>query len=137
MRAHFKTGTGSFANSFLLLVIVTGVLHVDLFENDAVAGYKEPGALFPIELVFDSTYPAQSSVASVCKDVPAKDVVKDRSASPHFFTAYIPYPAVSILKKTGQAGVRSFRFSVHAHSFNTPHQNSDEDEAYALPVDAA
>jgi len=138
MRTHFKTDTTSFANSFLLLVMVAGMLNIELFESDAVSGYHDHKVLYCIELVFNAERSdTRSPVLSISEDIPGNDVVKDRILPSHFYATCFG-TALFVIQNTGQVNTRPF-YSSHNHTrlFNIPHQNSDEDEAFILPVDVA
>lgn len=137
-RTHFKTDSTSFANSFLLLVMVAGVLNIDLFEGDAVSGYNDHKFLYRIELVFNAERSdARSPVLSVSEDISDNDVVEGRILPSHFCATYFG-TALFVIQNTGQVNTRPF-YSSHNHirPFNIPHQNSDEDEALILPFDVA
>jgi hypothetical protein len=137
MRTHFKTDSTSFANSFLLLVMVAGVLNIDRFESDVVSGYHNHRVVYRIELVFNAERSdTKSPVLSISEDIPGNDVVKDILPS-HFYATCFG-TALFVIQNTGQVNTRSF-YSSHNHTrlFNIPHQNSDEDEAFILPVNVA
>jgi len=138
MRTHFKTDTTSFANSFLLLVMVAGVLNIDLFERDAVSGYHDHQVLYRIELVLNAERSdTRSPLLSISEDIPGNDVVKDRILPSHFYASCFG-TALFVVQYTGQVNTRPFYCSHnHTRLFNIPHQNSDEDEAFILPVDVA
>ena len=137
MRTHSKKASTSFANSFLLLVVVAGVLTIDLLEGDAVSGYNYHRVLYGIELVFNAKSPSQSLVFSIFDDVPGNDVVEDRPLPSYFYATHFG-TALLVTQSTGQVNNRPF-YSSHNRTrlFNIPHQNSDEDEAIILPVDVA
>jgi hypothetical protein len=136
MKAHFKTDTTPFTNSLLLLVMVAGVLNIDLFESDAVSGYNNHKGLYRIEVVFNAEHPIPSAILSVSRDTPVNDVVKDCVVPRQFYPAYFG-TALSVIQNKGQVKTRRFHFSHHTSSFNIPHQNSDEDDAFILSVDVA
>jgi hypothetical protein len=138
MRTHFKTDTTSFANSFLLLVMLGGVLNIDLFERDAVSGYHDHKVLYRIELVFNvERSDATSTFLSISEDIPGNEFAKDRILPSHFYATCFG-TALFVIQNTGQGNTRPF-YSSHNHTrlFNIPHQNSDEDEAFLLPADVA
>jgi len=134
MRTHLKTDTTSFSNSFLLLVMVAGVL---IFESDAVSGYNDHRVLYRIELVFNAESPSQSPDLSFSEVIQGNDAVEDRILPSHFYATCFGTD-LFVTQNTGQVNTRPF-YSSHNHtrSFNIPHQNSDEDEAFILPVDVA
>jgi hypothetical protein len=136
MKAHFKTDTIPFTNSLLLLVMVAGVLNIDRFEGDAVSGYNDHKALYRIELVFNAQDPLPSAILSAYEDTPGSEVVKDCILPRQFYPAYLG-TTLSVVQSTGQVKTRLSHSSHHASSFNIPHQNSDEDDAFILPVDVA
>lgn len=134
-RRHVTTDGISFAHSFLLLVMVTGVLGIDLFEGDAVSRQIDHRAFCRIELVFNSAHASQSHIFPL-SNVPG-DVVEDRTLpSPFYATCF--GTDLSARPNTGQVNIRPF-YSSHDHtrSFNIPHQNSDEDDAFIRLVDVA
>ena len=137
MRTHFKTDTTSFANSFLLLVMVAGVLNIDLLERGAVSGYSDQKVLYRIELVFNAERSdTKSPVLSSSEDIQGNDVVKDRILPSFFATCF--GTALFVIQNTGEINSRPLYSSQnHTRSFNIPHQNSDEDEAFILPIDVA
>ncbi|MEX1241748.1 MAG: hypothetical protein WEB30_18645 [Cyclobacteriaceae bacterium] len=137
MRTCFKTDTTSFANSFLLLVMVAGVLNIDLFESDAVSGYNDHKVFYRIELVFNAEYPSLSPVLSIYEDIPGNDAVEDSILPSHSYATCFG-TALFVIQYTGQVNTRPI-YSSHNHtsSFNIPHQNSDEDEAFIFPADVA
>jgi hypothetical protein len=137
MRTHFKTDPTSFANSFLLLVMATGVLNIDLSKHDTASGHNEHRVLYRIELVFNAGYSSQSPVLSISEYISGNDIAKDRNLPSHFYATWFGTALVET-QNTGQVNTHPF-YSLHNHtvSFNIPHQNSDEDEAFILPVDAA
>ena len=134
-RRHVTTDRISFAHSFLLLVIATGVLGIDQFVGDAVSRQIDHRAFCRIELVFNSAYTSQYPVFPIY-NVPG-DVVEDRTVpSPFYATCF--GTDLSARPGTGQVNIRPFYSSYdHTRSFNIPHQNSDEDDAFILPVDVA
>lgn len=138
MRTHVKTDKTSFANSFLLLVVIAGVLSLDLFGSDAVSGYHDHKVLHYIELVFNvERSDTGPSVFSIFEDISGNDVAKDYILPLHFYTAYFGN-VLFVIQKTGQVNTRPFySFHNHIRLFNIPHQNSDEDEAFILQVDVA
>lgn len=137
MRPHFRTDTTSFANSLLLLVVVAGVLNIDLFELDAVSGYNDHRVLYHIEVVFNSEPSSQSPVLSISEDIPGSDVVEARILPSHFYAICFG-TTLFVIQNPGQVNIRPIYSSYnHTRSFNIPHQNSDEDEAFILPVDVA
>jgi hypothetical protein len=138
MRTHFKIDTTSFTNSFLLLAIVAGVLNIDLFERDAGSGYNDHQVLYRLELVFNTERSdTRFSVLSVSGDISGNDVAEDRILPIHFYATCFG-TAFFVTQNPGQVNTRPFYSSYnHTRSFNIPHQNSDEDEAFILPVDVA
>jgi hypothetical protein len=137
MHTHFRTDTISFANSFLLPILVAGVLSFDLFEGDVVSDYNGNGVLYPIELVFNAEYPSQSHALSVSDDIPDVDVVES-DIIPSLFYAACFGSTLFAPQNTGQLNTRQVYSSYsHTTSFNIPHQNSDEDEPLILRVDVA
>jgi hypothetical protein len=138
MRTHFKTDTTSFANSFLLLVMVAGVLNIDLFESDAATVYDHHKVLYRIELVFNAERSGtRSPVLSISQDLSGNDIAEGRILLSHFYTTCFA-TALFLIQNTGQVSTRP-AYSSHNHttSFNIPHQNSDDEEAFILPVDVA
>jgi hypothetical protein len=137
MHAHFKTDTTSFANSFLLLAMVAGVLNIDLLAHDAVSGYNDHEVRYRIELVLNAEGPSQSPVLFNPEGIPGNDVAAD-CILPSCSHVTCFATALFVIQNTGQVSTRSF-YSSHDHSrsFNIPHQNSDEDEALILPADVA
>ena len=137
MRTHFTTDTTSFANGFLMLVMVVGMLNIELFESDGVSGYNDHRVLYPIELVLNADAPSQSPVLSISEDVRDNEDVEDRILSSHFHTRLFG-TAIVLMQNPGEVNTRPIYFSHnHARSSNIPHQNSDEDEVFILPVDVA
>jgi hypothetical protein len=136
LRKHFRTDTTSVANSFLMLVMVAGVLNIDLFESDVVNGDHDHRVHYRIELVFNTEPPAQFPGLSISQDIPGNDVV-DRILPSHYFTECFG-TTLFVIQKTDQASTTPI-YSSHYHtsSFNIPHQNSDEDEAFIFPADVA
>ena len=135
MPKHVRTDTPSFAHSFLLLVMVTGVLGIDLFEGDAVSRYIDHRVLCRIELLFNSDYTSPYHVFPL-SNVP--DDVLEHHAPPPQFHATGFGTDLSAGPSIGQVNIRPFYSSCdHTRSFNIPHQNSDEDDAFILPVDVA
>ena len=137
IRTHFKTDKTSLANSFLLLVMVAGVLNIDLFECDTVSYCNDRKVLYRIELVFSAEYLSQSSVLSISEDLSGNDVVEDYISPSHFCVTCFGTP-LFVIQNAGPVNTRPL-YSSHSHTrlFNIPHQNSDEDEAFILPVDVA
>lgn len=138
MRTHFKTDTTSFTNSFLLLVMVAGVLNIDLFERDAVSGHTGHKVFYRIEFVFNTERSdVGSPVLFISEDLAGNDVAEDRILPSHFYATCFG-TALSFMQNTGQVNTRpSYSSYSHTRSFNIPHQNSDEEEALILPVDVA
>jgi hypothetical protein len=137
MRTHSKTDTISFANSFLLLVMVAGVLNIDLFGTDAVSGchYK---ALYRTELVYNTQRSDTSPpLLYISEDIPKNNVVKDRILPSHFYATCFG-TALFVIQNTGTVNNRPF-YSSHEHTrfLTIPHQNLDEDEAFIFSVDVA
>jgi hypothetical protein len=133
LHTRFKTGTTSFANSFLLLVMVAGVLDIDLFES--VSGYHHK-ILPRVELVFSSKRSGTGfPLLSISEYVPGNDAVKECILPLHRYASYFG-AAFFFVQNSGQVSTRPF-YSSHNHASlsNIPHQNSDEDEAFILPVD--
>ncbi|MEX2232839.1 MAG: hypothetical protein WD824_11800 [Cyclobacteriaceae bacterium] len=137
MTTHFKTDTTSFANSFLLLLMIAGVLNLDLFESDAVSGYNDHRVLYRIELVFNAESPLQSPVLFISEDIPCNDVGEDRILPSHFHATCFG-AALFVTQNIGVVNTQPF-YSSHDHTspFNIPHQNSDEDDAFILSPDVA
>lgn len=136
MRPQFKTDTTSIANSLLLLVVVAGVLNIDLFELDGVCGYNNH-QVYRIEIVFNSEPSSQSPVVSISEGIPDSDVVEDCILPSHFYATCFG-TTLFVIQNPGHVNIRPI-YSSHSHtrSFNIPHQNSDEDEAFISPVDVA
>ena len=137
MHRHLKSDTTSLATGFLLLVMVVSVLTIDLYEVDAMSGYDCHRALYRMELVFNAEFPSQPPVLSISEDIPGNDLVKDCILRSHFYATDFG-TALFVIQSTGQVNIRPF-YSSHnpTTSFNVPHQNSDEDEVFILPVDVA
>jgi hypothetical protein len=138
MRTHFKTDTTSFASCFLLLVMVAGVLNIDQFESGAATAYDHHKVLYRIELVFNAERAdTRPPVLSISQDLSGNDVAEDRIFLSHFYTTCFGTALFSI-PNTGRIKTRP-AYSSHNHttSFNIPHQNSDEDEVFILPVGVA
>jgi hypothetical protein len=138
MRRHFKTDTTSLANSFLLLAMIAGVLNIDSFESDPVSSHNYGKVLYRIELVFSTERSdTKSLVLSISEDIPRRDVAEDYTLPSHFYATYFGV-TLFVIPNTGRVKTRP-AYSSHNHttSFNIPHQNSDEDEVFILPVDVA
>ena len=137
MRRHFTTDTTSLANGFLMLVMVVGMLNIELFESDGVTGYNDHRVLYHTELVFSAESPLQSPVLFISEDVSDDDDAEDHILSSHFHRTFFG-TALVLMQNPGEVNTRPF-YSSHNHtrSSNIPHQNSDEDEAFILPVDVA
>jgi hypothetical protein len=136
MRTHLKIDTTSLANSFLLLVMAAGALNIDLFGGEAASGYDDRNVPYRIELVF--TAASQPPVLSISEYVRDHDVVEDSIILPsHFFETYLS-TALFVIHDNGEVDSKPFYSShTYARLFNIPHQNSDEDEAFILPIDVA
>lgn len=134
---NFRTDTTSCANSFLLLVMVASVLNIYLFESDAVSGYSDHKILYRLELVFNAESALQSPALSIFEEIPGNDLVEDRILPSHFYATWFG-PALLVIQSNGHVNSRPF-YPSHYYTtlFNVPHQNSDEDEAFILPVDVA
>lgn len=134
---HIETDAASFASSFLLLVMVAGVLNLDLFASDGVSGYNGHSVRVLVELVLNENDFLQSPVLSISKNIPGSDVVEDRILPSHFYATCFG-TASFVIQNTRQANIRPI-YSSHNYSslFNVPHQNSDEDELFIFPVDVA
>lgn len=136
MHTHVKTGITSFVNSFLLLVVVAGILNVDLPESDILSGHSDRKILYRIELTFDAASHSVFPVLSISEVIPGNDatacIFTPHFRSPHFGVSSL------IIHNTGPVNSRPF-YATHNHSrlFNIPHQNSGEDDAFVLPVDVA
>lgn len=129
MQTHAQPNTSSFASRFLLLMMVAGVMDID-------SGYHDYKVLHRIEVLFQAArHVAQSPVIAITEGIPGNAGAKDR---PIDFYEGCPGAVLFSLQNTGRVNPRGF-YSVHVEtaSFNIPHQNSDEDEAFVLPLDVA
>lgn len=136
MTSHCKTGTTPFASSFLLLAVMAGVLHIDLFETETLSGHKDPGIPYRLELVLHGEDASQFAFLCPSEDIGFDDVADDDVLPSQFLPTY----SVTDLqvRQIGQVNTRSFYPSFdHSRSFNISHQNSDEDEAFVLPLHVA
>lgn len=130
---HNKRDKASFAGSFLLLVVVAGLLNLDLFAGDGVSGYNGNSVRALVEIVFNKSDLLQSPFLSISKAIPGSDVAKDRILSSHSYATW-----TFVIQDACQPNIRPI-YSSHNYSgsFNIPHQNSDEDELFMFPLDVA
>lgn len=136
MHTHVKTGTTSFANSFLLLVVFAGILNVALPESDIVSGHGDHRILYRIELAFDAGNRSVFPVLSISEVIPGNDAAACVFRS-HFRSTRSGVSSL-IIQDTGPVNSRPFYGPHnHARAFNIPHQNSGEDDAFIFRVDVA
>lgn len=136
MHTRVKTGITSFANSFLLLVVVAGILDVDLPVSDIVSHHSDRKILYRIELAFDVPGRSVVPVLSISEVIPGNDGAAC-IFNAHFRSTRVRVSSL-IIHNIGPVNSRPF-YASHSHSrlFNIPHQNSGEDDAFILPVDVA
>jgi hypothetical protein len=134
MQTHPQPTTAPFASSFLLLLMVAGVMDIDSVYHD----YK---IFHRIEVLFRAARPdTQSPVISaadisVAEGIPGNTDAKDL---PSYFYRGLPDVVLFSRQNTGRVNTRGFYFShIETASFNTPHQNSDEEEPFVYPPDVA
>lgn len=125
MQTYPQSSATSFTSRFLLLLMVVGVADID-------ASYHHYKVLDRIEILFQAArLDVQSSGIAITEGIPEYAAVKDRPAD---FYEGRPGAVLFSLLNTGRVNTRGFYHShVDAGSFNIPHQNSDEDEAFVSP----
>lgn len=129
MQTHPQPTTVPFAGRFLLLLMVAGVMDID-------SGYQDYKVFHPIEVLFGTArLEAQSPVISITERIPGNTDAKDR---PVHFYAGRGGAVLCSLQNTGRVNTRGFYSShIETASFNTPHQNSDEEDPFVYPPDVA
>jgi hypothetical protein len=129
MQPHSQSNATSFTSRFLLLLMVAGLVDID-------ASYHQYKVLDRIEILFHAArLDVQSSVIAITEGIPGYAAVKDRPAD--FYEGHA-VAALFSLQNTGRVNTRGFYSShIDAGSFNIPHQNSDEDEAFVSPLGVA
>ena len=137
MHTYIKTGTTSFANGFLLLVAVSGLLNVDLLECHPVSGHGDHNVPDRVALAFDAANRSVFPVLFISKVIPANDASEACIFRSHLRSTRLGVSSLAI-QNTGPVNSRPL-YTSHSHTrlFNIPHLNSDEDDAFVLPVDAA
>ena len=136
-RTHIKTDMASLPSSFLLLVMVAGVLNMDLFAGDGISGYKGHNVRVLVELVLKENDFLQSPVLSISRNITGSDVVEDPILLSHFQATCFG-ATFFITQNIGHVNTRPLYCSGnYTRSSNIPHQNSDEDEAFILSPDVA
>jgi hypothetical protein len=134
MQTHPQSTTAPFASSFLLLLMVAGVMDID-------SGYHDHKIFHRIEVLFRAARPdiqlpvVSAADISVAEGIPGNTDTKDL---PSYFCGGCPDGVLFPLQNTGRVNSRGFYFShIETASFNTPHQNSDEEEPSVYPPDVA
>lgn len=136
-RTHIKTDMASLPSSFLLLVMVAGVLNMDLFAGDGIPGYKGYNVRVLVELVLKENDFLPSPVLSISRNITGSDVVEDRILLSHFQETCFG-ATFFVTQNIGHVNTRPlYRSGNNTRSSNIPHQNSDEDEAFILSPDVA
>lgn len=122
MQTRPQPNTISFASRLVLLVMVAGVIDFDSGNPDHRAHHR-------IEILLQAARPdTQSPGVAISEEVPGIADAKDRSA---YFYVEQRAPALFTQQHTGQVNTRGFYSSrIETASFNIPHQNSDDEEAF-------
>lgn len=136
MQMHAKTGTTSIVNRLLLLVVVAGILNVDLPERSTASDHGDHKILHRIALVLDAARPSFFPVLFISKAIPGNNTAACVFGS-NFRSTCLDI-SLLVLQDTGTVNNRPFYVSHnHTRLFNIPHQNSDEDNVFILPLGVA
>lgn len=126
--------TTPFASSFLLLLMVAGVMDIDSVYHDHKIFHR-------IEVLFRAARPdTQSPVISAADISAAEGMPRNTDAKDlrsYFYRGY-PEAVLFSLQNAGRVNARGFYFThIETASFNIPHQNSDEEEPFVYLPDVA
>lgn len=133
MNLQLKRNTPSLASHFLLLAIVAGVMHIDLFESDIIPAHSDPDTLYHTELYDDKAHISTSTIFYLIEEIQGNGVEANRThstLSPYYVSSLAII--LRVKDKSGENNTATDHFSCdHFRLFNIPHQNADEDESLA------
>jgi hypothetical protein len=125
MQTRSQPNTASFTSRFFLLLMVAGVVDID-------SGYDDHKIFHRIEILFQAArFDTQSPVVAIAEGISGYTDAKKRPAD---FYECRPGVVLFSLQNAGRVNTRGFYSShIETASFNIPHQNSDEDDAFVYP----
>jgi len=135
MRIRTKIGRDFPLISFLLLVVIAGVLNTNLFRRDTITYHNGHGVIYPKELVLGSI-PKVLSAVFFYDEIQNSNVVQKLG----IIHCSYAYGCSGVLLESAEKAENNFRPSTsfcYSSLFNIPHQNSDEDNVLVSPVTAA